>query len=188
MRRPLFLIAAAAASALVLAACGEDGTTPSTSSTTSAEATADDTPASSETIAELVGKNPEFSTLLAAVEAAGLAEALSGPGPFTVFAPTDAAFAELPGGALDTLLKPANQEQLDAILTYHVVPGELMAADITPGEVTTVNSAPLAVAVDAGDVQITDGQGNKANVIKADVEASNGVVHVIDSVLLPEDM
>jgi uncharacterized surface protein with fasciclin (FAS1) repeats len=188
MRRPLFLIAAAAASVLVLAACGEDETTPSTSGTTSAEATADDTPASSETIADLVGKNPEFSTLLAAVEEAGLAETLSSPGPFTVFAPTDAAFAALPEGTLDTLLKPANQKQLDAILTYHVVPGELMAADITPGEVTTVNSAPLAVAVDADGVQITDGQGNQANVIKTDVEASNGVVHVIDSVLLPEDM
>jgi uncharacterized surface protein with fasciclin (FAS1) repeats len=187
MRRSLLLVAAAA-SALLLAACGEDETTPTTSSATSAPATAEGTPASTETITDLVGKNPEFSTLLAAVKAAGLAETLSGPGPFTVFAPTDAAFAELPDGTLDTLLKPANQDQLDAILTYHVVPGELMAADITTGEVTTVNSAPLAVAVDAADVQITDGQGNKANVIKTDVEASNGVVHVIDSVLLPEDM
>ena len=188
MRRAPILIATAAASVLLLAACGnDDEETSSSSRPATAEATppADDSPASSETITEIVAGNPEFSTLLAAVEAAGLAETLSGDGPFTVFAPTDAAFAELPAGTLDTLLQPANQDQLAAILTYHVVPAEVMAADVEAGEVPTVNSAPFTVALDGGGVEITDGQGNQANVTETDIDASNGVVHVIDSVLLP---
>ena len=187
MRRTPFLIATAAASVLFLAACSDDDQATSSSSPT-AEATtppAADSPASAETITELVAGNPEFSTLLAAVEAAGLAETLSGDGPFTVFAPTDAAFAELPAGTLDTLLQPANKDQLTAILTYHVVPAEVMAADVEAGEVPTVNSAPFTVALNGQAVEITDGQGNQANVIETDIDASNGVVHVIDAVLLP---
>ena len=190
MRRAPFLIATAAASVLFLAACGDDDeATSSTSSpvTTEAMPEAEDSTASSETITEIVAGNPEFSTLLAAVEAAGLAETLSGEGPFTVFAPTDAAFAELPAGTLDTLLQPANQDQLAAILTYHVVPAEVMASDVEAGEVPTVNSAPFTVALDGEAVAITDGQGNQASVIETDIDASNGVVHVIDSVLLPAD-
>lgn len=188
MPRAPFLIAAAA-SALLIAGCADDEATSSTSSSTTAEASppADASSASSETIAEIVADNPEFSTLLAAVEAAGLAETLSGDGPFTVFAPTDAAFAELPAGTLDTLLRPANQDQLAAILTYHVVPAEVMASDVKPGEVPTVNSTPFTVALDGEEVAITDGQGNQANVIETDIDASNGVVHVIDSVLLPAE-
>jgi uncharacterized surface protein with fasciclin (FAS1) repeats len=193
MRRAPFLIATAAASVLFLAACGgDDETTSSTSSSPSSPSTAqatpppaEDSPASTETITEIVAGTPEFSTLLAAVEAAGLAETLSGDGPFTVFAPTDAAFAELPAGTLDTLLQPENKDQLAAILTYHVVPAEVMAADVKAGEVPTVNSAPFTVALDGQAVEITDGQGNQANVIATDVDASNGVIHVIDSVLLP---
>ncbi len=191
MRRAPFLIATAAASVLFLAACGGDddeATSSSTSSPATAEATpppAAESPASAETITEIVAGNPEFSTLLAAVEAAGLAETLSGDGPFTVFAPTDAAFAELPEGTLDTLLQPANKDQLAAILTYHVVPAEVMAADVEAGEVPTVNSAPFTVALDGEAVAITDGQGNQANVIETDIDASNGVIHVIDAVLLP---
>jgi uncharacterized surface protein with fasciclin (FAS1) repeats len=192
MRRAPFLIATAAASVLMLAACGDDDeATSSTSSSRSTSATAeatppaDDSPASTETITEIVAGNPEFSTLLAAVEAAGLAETLSGDGPFTVFAPTNAAFAQLPAETLDTLLQPANKDQLAAILTYHVVPAEVMAADVEAGEVPTVNSAPFTVAIDGQAVEITDGQGNQANVIETDVDASNGVIHVIDSVLLP---
>jgi uncharacterized surface protein with fasciclin (FAS1) repeats len=188
MRRAPLLIATAAASVLLLAACGEDDeATSSSSSPATAEETppADDSPASSETITEIVAGNPEFSTLLAAVEAAGLAETLSGDGPFTVFAPTDAAFAELPPETLEALLQPANQDQLTAILTYHVVPAEVMASDVEAGEVPTVNSAPFTVALDGGGVEITDGQGNQATVIETDIDASNGVVHVIDSVLLP---
>ena len=192
MRRAPFLIATAAASVLFLAACGgDDETTSSTSSPESSPATteampeADDSTASAATITEIVAGDPEFSTLLAAVEAAGLAETLSGDGPFTVFAPTDAAFAELPAGTLDTLLQPENKDQLAAILTYHVVPAEVMAADVKAGEVPTVNSAPFTVALDGQAVEITDGQGNQANVIATDVDASNGVIHVIDAVLLP---
>ncbi|HEU0213394.1 MAG TPA: fasciclin domain-containing protein [Jiangellaceae bacterium] len=189
MRRAPFLVATAAASVLLLAACGgDDETTSSASSPATTEAmpeAEDSNTASSQTITELVAGNPEFSTLLAAVEAAGLAETLSGDGPFTVFAPTDAAFAELPAGTLDTLLQPENQDQLTSILTYHVVPAEVMAADVEAGEVPTVNSAPFTVALDGEAVAITDGQGNQANVIETDIDASNGVVHVIDSVLLP---
>jgi uncharacterized surface protein with fasciclin (FAS1) repeats len=190
MRRAPVLIATAAASVLFLAACGDDdeATSSSTSSSPTAEATPPpvaDSPASTETITEVVAGNPEFSTLLAAVEAAGLTETLSGNGPFTVFAPTDAAFAELPAETLDTLLQPANKDQLAAILTYHVVPAEVMAADVQAGEVPTVNSAPFTVALDGQAVEITDGQGNQANVIETDIEAANGVIHVIDAVLLP---
>jgi uncharacterized surface protein with fasciclin (FAS1) repeats len=188
MRRAPLLVATAAASVLLLAACGEDdeATSSSSSPATAGETPpADDSPASSETITDIVAGNPEFSTLLAAVDAAGLAETLSGDGPFTVFAPTDAAFAELPVETLESLLQPANQDQLTAILTYHVVPAEVMAADVEAGEVPTVNSAPFTVALDGDGVEITDGQGNQASVIETDIDASNGVIHVIDSVLLP---
>ena len=187
MRRTPFLITAAAASVLLFAACGEDDATSSAASSPSAEAMsqADDSSASSKTITEIVAGNPEFSTLLAGVQAGGLAETLSGQGPFTVFAPTDAAFAQLPAGTLDTLLQPANKDQLSSILTYHVVPAEVMAANVQAGEVTTVNGAPFSVGVDGGKVTITDGQGNQANVIKTDIDASNRVVHAIDAVLLP---
>jgi uncharacterized surface protein with fasciclin (FAS1) repeats len=187
MRRAPILIATAAASALLFAACGGDEEPSSSSSPETAEATApaDESPASSETITDIVAGNPEFSTLLTAVEAAGLAETLSGEGPFTVFAPTDAAFAELPAETLESLLRPANQDQLAELLTYHVVPGEVMAADVEAGEVPTVNRTPFTIALDGGGVEITDGQGNQANVTTTDIDASNGVIHVIDSVLLP---
>src|SRR5690242_11132028 len=123
-----------------------------------------------------------FNTLVAAVKAAGLVETLSGPGPFTVFAPTDAAFAKLPSGTVTTLL--ADKEQLTGILTYHVVSGKVMAADIiksngaTP---TTVNGLPLDIVVRGGKVYV-----NGVNVVTADVEASNGVIHIIDAVLMPK--
>ena len=186
MRRAPLVITAAAASVLLLGACGDDETASSTSSSPTAEATTQaDTSASPETITEIVAGNAEFSTLLAAVQAAGLSETLSGQGPFTVFAPTDAAFAELPAGTLDTLLQPANQDQLAALLTYHVVPAEVLAANVQAGQVTTVNTAPFTVALDGGNVAISDGQGNQANVIKTDIDASNGVIHAIDAVLLP---
>ena len=98
----------------------------------------------------------------------------------------DTAGSTMPsGGTLDTLLQPANKDQLAAILTYHVVPAEVMAADVQAGEVTTVNGAPFTVALDGGTVTITDGQGNQSNVTKTDIDASNGVIHAIDAVLLP---
>ena len=122
----------------------------------------------------------DHTTLVAAVKAAGLVETLKGTGPFTVFAPTDEAFAKLPKGTVEDLLKPENKEKLASILTYHVVPGKVMAADVKSGNVKTVNGKEVAVKVDGDTVMV-----GKAKVVKADVAASNGVIHVIDTVLLP---
>jgi uncharacterized surface protein with fasciclin (FAS1) repeats len=122
-----------------------------------------------------------FKTLVAAVKAAGLVETLQGKGPFTVFAPTDEAFAKLPPGTVEGLLKPENKDKLVAILTYHVVPGKVMAADVKTMMVKTVNGKELSIKVDDGKVTVND-----AKVIKTDVAASNGVIHVIDTVLLPK--
>jgi uncharacterized surface protein with fasciclin (FAS1) repeats len=122
-----------------------------------------------------------FTTLVAAVEAAGLAETLMGPGPYTVFAPTDEAFAKLPAGTVENLLLPENLEQLKAILLYHVVSGNVMAADVvTLSEATTVNGATIAITVGEGVVL-----NGSTNVVSTDITASNGVIHVIDSVLMP---
>ena len=121
-----------------------------------------------------------FNTLVAAVKAAGLVETLQGPGTFTVFAPTDEAFAKLPKGTVEDLLKPENKSKLVGILTYHVVPGKVMAADVKPMQAKTVNGQSLDVKVKDGVVTV-----DKAKVIKTDVPASNGVIHVIDSVMLP---
>jgi uncharacterized surface protein with fasciclin (FAS1) repeats len=124
----------------------------------------------------------KFNTLVAAIKAAGLVDTLKGPGPFTVFAPTDEAFAKLPAGTLDNLLKPENKEQLKKILTYHVVPGNVMAKDVVK-----LHSAKTAqggdLAIQAGDSGVTV---NGAHVTKTDIAATNGVIHVIDTVLLPE--
>lgn len=118
-----------------------------------------------------------FNTLAAALKAADLVETLQGEGPFTVFAPTDEAFAKLPAGTVENLLKPENKDKLVAILTYHVVAGKVMAGDLLNAtEAKTVNGAAAPIGLRIGD----------ANVIKADVRASNGVIHVIDTVLLPE--
>ncbi len=122
-----------------------------------------------------------FGTLVAAVQAAGLVETLKGEGPFTVFAPTDEAFAALPEGTVESLLEPENRDQLVAILTYHVIPGAVMSTDIAGQElsVATVNGAE--VEIDATSGVTVDG----ANVVTADIVASNGVIHVIDQVILP---
>lgn len=123
-----------------------------------------------------------FNTLVAAVQAADLVDTLNGPGPFTVFAPTDAAFAALPAGTLDNLLLPENREQLRAILTYHVVAGDVRAAQVsTMSSATTVNGAPIAIAVENGSVRLN----GSATVTQADIACSNGVIHVIDQVILP---
>ena len=122
-----------------------------------------------------------FNTLVAAVKAAGLVETLQGPGPFTVFAPTDEAFAKLPTGTLEDLLKPENKEKLTAILTYHVVPGKVMAADVKTMKAKTVNGKELDVKAGSKGVTI-----DNAKVVKTDVAASNGVIHVIDTVVLPK--
>ena len=122
-----------------------------------------------------------FTTLVAAVQAAGLVDTLKSEGPFTVFAPTDEAFAALPEGTVATLLLPENKEQLISILTYHVVPGKVMSGDLSNGmTATTVQGSDVTIMINDG-VSI-----NGANVTTADVEASNGVIHVIDSVILPK--
>ena len=123
----------------------------------------------------------QFNTLAAALEAADLVETLKGDGPFTVFAPTDEAFAKLPEGTVESLLQPENLDQLTAILTYHVVAGKVMAEDVVNlTAATTVNGSDVAIAVQDGGVRV-----NNANVIKTDIGASNGVIHVIDTVILP---
>lgn len=123
----------------------------------------------------------DFSTLLAAAEAAGLVETLKGDGPFTVFAPTDEAFAALPEGTVDTLLMPENKDQLTSILTYHVVPGKVMSGDLSDGKTAeTVQGSEVTIGTEGG-VTVND-----ANVVTADIEASNGVIHVIDGVIMPE--
>ena len=123
----------------------------------------------------------QFGTLVAAVQAAGLVDVLKGDGPFTVFAPTDEAFAALPAGTVENLLKPENKDQLVAILTYHVVPGKIMSADIAgkTAEVTTVQGSDISVNAMNG-VMV-----DSATVVAADIEADNGVIHVIDQVVMP---
>ena len=122
-----------------------------------------------------------FKTLVAAVKAAGLVDTLKGKGPFTVFAPTDEAFAKLPAGTVEDLLKPENKEKLVSILTYHVVPAKAMAKDVAGlPTAKTVNGKELKLKADGGNVMV-----DKAKVTKADIEASNGVIHVIDTVLMP---
>lgn len=133
------------------------------------------------------------NTLVAAVKAAGLVDTLSSPGPFTVFAPTDAAFAKLPAGTVETLVKPENKGTLTTILTYHAVPGKVTAGDLVKlinangGKATikTVQGGTLTAMLQGGNVVITDAKGGKTTVVKADVMTSNGVVHVTDGVFLP---
>jgi uncharacterized surface protein with fasciclin (FAS1) repeats len=132
-------------------------------------------------IVDIAASNDDFSTLVAAVSAAGLVDTLKGEGPFTVFAPTDEAFAALPEGTVENLLKPENIDQLTAILTYHVVPGKVMSTDLTDDMMaTTVQGSDVKIDLDNG-VMVQD-----ATVTAADIEASNGVIHVINKVILPE--
>ena len=135
----------------------------------------------------------DHTTLVAAVKAAGLVDTLSGPGPFTVFAPTNAAFAKLPAGTVDTLLQPANKTMLQSVLTYHVVAGRHTAANLMSmirsgggtARLTTVNGAVLTARMMDGGIVLVDGKGGVAHVTQADVMQSNGVIHVTDSVSLP---
>ena len=138
--------------------------------------------ASALNIVETAVNAGQFKTLVAAVQAADLGGALSGPGPFTVFAPTDEAFAKLPAGTVDDLLKPENRDKLIAVLKYHVVSGKVMAADIAgkKSNVTTLQGSDISVDAMYGGVMIND-----ATVTTADIQASNGVIHVIDKVILP---
>jgi uncharacterized surface protein with fasciclin (FAS1) repeats len=177
------LIALAAVSALVLGACGSDDeattdTVAEVTEDTMADETMDEATDAGDIVAVASG-NADFSTLVAAIQAAGLVETLQGDGPFTVFAPTNAAFDALPEGLLAKLLLPENVDVLIAILTYHVVAGNVMSTDVTAGDVATVEGSTIAITTDAG-VQV-----NGANVVAVDVLASNGVIHVIDAVIVP---
>lgn len=135
------------------------------------------------TLDQVVASSSSLTTLNAAIIAAGLEATLSGVGPYTVFAPSDEAFAALPAGTLEQLLLPENKAQLQQIISYHVVPGNISSASITPGQVNTVEGAPVTINVTAGEVTVED-----ARVVEADIKASNGVIHVIDQVLLPPDL
>ncbi|MEL6476108.1 MAG: fasciclin domain-containing protein [Pseudomonadota bacterium] len=148
----------------------------------SACATAGETTKTQADIVDTAVGAGQFNTLVAAVQAADLVETLKSPGPFTVFAPTDEAFAKLPAGTVEDLLKPENKDQLVAVLTYHVVPGEVFSKDLAGKslEAGTVQGTTVAIDATGGGVKV-DG----ANVIAADVDATNGVIHVIDSVILP---
>lgn len=188
-----FSIALASAATLALAACGTpaEDETMTDDSVMADEMSVEDTTAG--TIVDVASGNGDFSTLVAAVTAADLGETLSGEGPFTVFAPTNAAFAALPEGTVETLTT-TETETLGSILTYHVVAGELMAEDVLAAiegagpdgyALTTVNGATLTATLVDGNVVLTDATGGTATVTATDVDASNGVIHVIDTVLMP---
>ncbi|MBR2117604.1 MAG: fasciclin domain-containing protein [Afipia sp.] len=140
----------------------------------------------SKNIVQNAVNSKDHTTLVAAVKAAGLVDTLSSKGPFTVFAPTNAAFGKLPAGTVETLVKPESKATLTKILTYHVVPGKLNAADLTDGKkLTTVEGETLTVKLDGKKVWLIDAKGGKSAVTIADVNQSNGVIHVVDTVLMP---
>ena len=166
------VLALALVASISLVACGSDASTEVVDTTVMEEVAVND-------IVAVASSTEGFSTLVAALSAASLVETLQGEGPFTVFAPNDEAFAALPAGLLEKLLLPENIAVLTAILTYHVVAGKVLSTDVTAGDVATVEGSTLALGVMDG-VQVND-----ATVIGADVEASNGVIHVINKVLVP---
>lgn len=138
-------------------------------------------------IVENAVNSKDHTTLVAAVKAAGLVDTLSGKGPFTVFAPTNAAFSKLPAGTVETLVKPENKATLTKILTYHVVPGKMNASDLADGKkLKTVEGEELTVKNAGGKVTLTDAKGDTSTVTIADVNQSNGVIHVVDTVLMPK--
>ncbi|MGZ4688271.1 MAG: fasciclin domain-containing protein [Acidimicrobiia bacterium] len=176
MSRTLRVLAATAALAVVVSACSSSDAASSKSSGKTSSTTAMADPG---TIVDVASANPDFSTLVTAVTKAGLVETLSGAGPYTVFAPTNAAFSAIPADQLDAIL--ADKAQLTKILTYHVLPGKVMAADLKPDQmVKTVEGQDV-------DIKVTDGAAtiNGCKIVKTDVAASNGVIHVIDCVLTP---
>ncbi len=178
-RFPMFVMLLVAAS-LVLAACGPAATPAATATPIPPQPTSPPEPMLQDIVGTAVADG-RFTTLVAAVEAAGLVETLKGAGPFTVFAPTDEAFAALPAGTLDELLKPENKQKLTDILLYHVVPGKVMASDVASlTSAATALGKDVAIKSEMGSVYVND-----ARVIITDIEASNGVIHVIDAVILP---
>jgi uncharacterized surface protein with fasciclin (FAS1) repeats len=179
MVRKLFTLSLAVASATVLAAApGVQASSPSPAPASAKTAA----PAQkAKTIVDVATEAGSFSTLLKALEAADLVKTLSEKGPFTVFAPTDEAFAALPNGTLDDLLKPENKEKLKRVLSYHVVSGELLSQNLKAGKVTTLAEVPVEISVKDG-IRVND-----AKVATPDLKASNGIIHVIDQVLLPPE-
>lgn len=159
---------------------GSSETTPSPKTEAPAAPDKASTDTSAGTVVEVASASSKLKTLTAALKAAGLDTVLSGKGPFTIFAPTDEAFAALPPEAVQELLKPENKARLAQLLTYHVVPGAVESKDLKPGEVATVQGKPITVKLDGSKVMVND-----ANVIQADIPASNGVIHLIDKVILP---
>ncbi|WP_265528287.1 fasciclin domain-containing protein [Sphingomicrobium marinum] len=187
------IIALMASSSLALGACGDTGDDTMVENETAVEETSM-MEEEAGTIVSVAQGNEDFSTLVTAVQAGGLVETLSGEGPFTVFAPTNDAFAKLPEGTLETLTAAENQAQLAGILTYHVVAGETMSGDLITlleeageegVELTTVSGGTLTANLVDGNLVLTDANGGTATVVTTDVDASNGVIHVIDTVLMP---
>ncbi|HZV84112.1 MAG TPA: fasciclin domain-containing protein [Brevundimonas sp.] len=189
-------LATVAAAALTLAACGNNAeeAAPADAAATDASAMAPASAAASGTIVEVAQGNPDFSTLVSAVTSADLGATLGGAGPFTVFAPTNAAFEKVPAATRDSLMAPAGKADLTKILTYHVVSGRVDAAALTQqiqagggsAELTTVQGGVLTARAGAdGSVTLTDAKGGVSRVVQTDVAASNGVIHAIDTVVMP---
>ncbi|WP_438966492.1 fasciclin domain-containing protein [Flavobacterium sp.] len=179
--------------AIVLASCGEGNKKEEETTTESTEVVMEE-PTQPSTIVDVAVGNENFSTLVAAVKAAGLVETLSSEGPFTVFAPTNDAFAKLPAGTVDNLLKPENLETLKSVLTYHVVAGKFEAAAVIEAinnnngkfTVETVQGGKIDLSLVDGKVVLTDANGKTSTVAMPDVAASNGVIHAIDTVVMPK--
>lgn len=186
-------IAAMAIMGLVATSCGKKVETETTTETVTDTTMTTEAEVVTPNIVEVAAGNENFSTLVAAVKAADLVETLSGDGPFTVFAPTNDAFAKLPKGTVDMLLMPENKEKLAGILTYHVVAGKFDAATVIDAikknnnkyTVTTVQGAKIDLSLKDDKVMLTDATGAMATVMMPDVEASNGVIHAIDAVVMP---
>ncbi|MFT6849453.1 MAG: putative surface protein with fasciclin (FAS1) repeats [Sphingobacteriales bacterium] len=177
-----FLLAVMAAGSMAMMACGDstEKTAEKAEKMTEEMAPKMEAEKASLNIVETAMGNENFTTLVAAIKAAGLVDALSSEGPFTVFAPTNAAFAKLPKGTVENLLKPENKEKLAAILTYHVVPMKVMAADVKTMMAPTVNGKEMSVSVSDKGVMV-----DKSMVVSTDIVCSNGVIHVIDAVIMP---
>ena len=187
-------IVLASAASLAISACAEETAEPTAEDTAAMNDQMANETAEAGTIVEVAQDNPDFSTLVSAVTTAELGETLSGEGPYTVFAPTNAAFEAVDQATLEQLMSEEGREDLTNILTYHVVEGETMAQALTEAiegageegyELTTVNGATLTATMEGGNVVLTDAAGNTATVTATDVDASNGVIHVIDTVLMP---
>lgn len=185
--------AALAIFSLVAASCGKKENTDMTEGTEVDTTATMEVPVATPNIVEVASANDNFTTLVAAVTAANLGETLSGDGPFTVFAPTNDAFAKLPAGTVETLLKPENIDKLKSILTYHVVSGKFDAATVIDAikannnkyTVTTVQGAKIDLSLKDDKVMLTDATGAMATVVMPDVAASNGIIHAIDAVVMP---